>query len=65
MGKRSKEHRQAVLAGKEAPFRQPEWKRPTYFRCRTCGMLCTEYQWADHCWRQHQVDITKSENQSI
>ncbi len=53
MGRRDREHRQAVREGRELPFRQPAAIIPKYFRCKSCGEVFTEYQAEEHFQRRH------------
>lgn len=41
MGKRSREHREAVRASQEQPFRQPGYQ-PLFFVCYKCGNTLSE-----------------------
>ncbi len=48
MGKRKRLHREAVIAGREKPFRQIELPPPLYLRCGRCGVQVPE-----HCVTEH------------
>ena len=52
MGRASRLHREAVIAGKETPFRQPETVHKM-FRCKKCGEHMGEVFVREHireCW---------------
>ena len=48
MGRRDREHKQAVMEGREQPFRQPETKPALYLRCGKCGTAIPAYAATEH-----------------